>query len=156
LDKNTTKPLFSKKFKEKRAARVLAVQALYAHHNHEGSRLDQTIFDIIKDSKSQEVLSKLSKSDEKLIINLARGTQDNLELVTAAITKHLSKEWRFERLGKVMQAILLIAAYEMMMDSEVDRAILINEYIEITKMFNHEGEAGFVNSVLDGISKDSI
>ncbi len=156
LDKSITKPLFSKKFQEKRAARVLAIQAMYAFQNHEGSNLDQIIYDLIKDSKAQEILNKLSQSDEKLIIKLARGTNDNVEILVQKISPHLSKEWRFERLGKVIQVILLVAAYEMMLDHEVDRPIIINEYIEIAKMFNHDGEAGFVNSVLDGVSKSII
>ncbi len=136
---------------------MLAIQALYAHNYTQADLpLDQVIFDIIKDSKSQESLSKLSTSDEKLIINLARGTEKNLEGLKEIISDHLSKEWRFDRLGKVMQAILLVAAYEMQMNTEVDKAIIINEYIEITKMFNHEGESGFVNSVLDGIAKNTL
>ncbi len=156
MDKSITKPLYSKKFQEKRAARVLAIQAIYAFQNHEGSSLDQIIYDLIKDSKSQEILSKLSQSDEKLIIKLARGTNENLENLVKTVSPHLSKEWRFERLGKVIQVILLVAAYEMMLDGAVDRPILINEYIEIAKMFNHDGEAGFVNSVLDGVSKNIL
>ncbi len=157
LDKNITKPLYSKKYQEKRTARVLAIQAIYAHNYTQADfPLDQVIFDIIKDSKSQESLSKLSASDEKLIITLTRGTEKNLEKLKEIISGHLSKEWRFDRLGKVMQAILLVAAYEMQMNPEFDKAIIINEYIEITKMFNHEGEAGFVNSVLDGIAKTTL
>ncbi len=156
-DKNITKPLYSKKYQEKRTARVLAVQALYAHqYILEGTTLDQVIYDLIKDSKSQEVLSKLSDSDEKLVINLARGTEKNISELKELISKHLSKDWRFDRLGKVMQSILLVAAYEMQMNADVDKAIIINEYLEITKLFNHEGESGFVNSVLDGVSKSLL
>ena len=153
-DKNITKPLYSKKYQDKRSARVLAVQALYAHqYISEGILLDQIIYDLIKDSKSQDILSKLSDSDEKLVINLARGTEKNIIELKELISKHLSKEWRFDRLGKVMQSILLVAAYELQMNDATDKAVIINEYLEITKMFNHEGESGFVNSVLDGISK---
>jgi N utilization substance protein B len=153
LDKSTIKPIYSKKYQEKRAARVLAVQCMYSYQNNDDVALDQVIYDIIKDSKSQDILDDFSKSDEKILITLVRGANSNIENLKLSISKHLSKEWRFDRLGKVIQAILLVAAYELM-TKENDAAVVINEYIEITKLFNHEGESGFINSVLDGIAKD--
>jgi len=153
LDKNTIKPIFSKKYQEKRSSRVLAVQAFYAYTYENEIELDMVILNLINDSKAAESLDNFSKSDEKLLINLVRGAYLGKDQLQQSISKHISKEWRFDRLPKVIQSILIIATFEIM-SGKFDNPLLINEYIEIAKMFNHDGESGFVNKVLDNIAKD--
>ena len=67
------------------------------------------------------------------------------------ISKYLDKDWRFERLGKLPQIILLLATYELYYFKEMKKGIIISEYMLIAKKFSHDGETGFFNSILDKV-----
>lgn len=59
----------------------------------------------------------------------------------------------FSRLSKVDLAILRQAAWEIKHLPDLDDAIAINEAIELARSFSGEEAAGFVNGILDHISK---
>jgi len=150
---STTKSNLSPQILKKRAARILAVQCVYSIDIDKFSDKtpDEKILDmILMAPKLKEY--KLSKPDEAYFISLVRLYIRDKDIIVGFIAPYLSKEWRFERLAKVIQAILKIAAVELRNKKELEPAIIINEYLEITKFFNHEGEAGFVNTVLDKLA----
>ena len=106
--------------------------------------LDSMLYDSFKDN---------SEVDQVYATALVMGTMKNRSSLEDKIQNHLSESWKFHRLAKVMQSILLAAAYELLFKQDLSSSILINEYIEISKLMNHEGESGFVNKVLDELSK---
>ncbi len=69
-----------------------------------------------------------------------------------SVIKKLLKEWDFERLGEIEKAILRLGVFEILY-SDVDRAVIINEAIEISKIFGSENSARFINGVLDALKK---
>lgn len=155
MAENTTRRIRSRKNLEKRSARILAVQCYYSiqqDHAYEKT-IDEKILDIIKIYTEEMPESKLSKTDESKLIILVRETFANKADLIEEISKYLAENWRFDRLPKVVQAILLIGAMEI--KEGVDKKVVINESVEIAKMFNHSGEAGFVNSVLDKLNFNS-
>ncbi len=62
------------------------------------------------------------------------------------------KEWEMNRVGSVEKAILRLGAYEILFEN-VDKAVAINEAVEIGKLFGAENSAKFINGVLDGLKK---
>ena len=152
--KSTTN-FVSKKFLKKRAARVLAVQCIYAViiDTITGATVDDKILGIIELYSNELEDSKLSEADNAFLINLVRKTFEHKEKLQENISQYLAKEWRFERLANVIQSILLAAACELLLDHETDKEVIINEYLEIAKIFSHAGEVGFLNQVLDQIAK---
>ncbi len=82
---------------------------------------------------------------------LFKGTIDNLETLDKEIQKHL-ESWDYEKIGKVEKAILRLGAYEIMIDKN-DRAIVINEAIELAKELADDKSPQFINGVLDAIDK---
>ncbi|WHQ47141.1 MAG: transcription antitermination factor NusB [Candidatus Midichloria sp.] len=138
-------------FVEKRQARVLAVQCLYniALTPENVKPVDHIIADILTyGANNGEAL------DQQYFLNLIKNAYNNISSLHKNLQKYLAKGWKVSRLPEPIQAILVLAAYEIIHNFEVPVRILINEYIEITKIFNHPGEAGFVNSILDKISKE--
>ncbi|MFN5381693.1 MAG: transcription antitermination factor NusB [Alphaproteobacteria bacterium] len=152
--KNTTSFL-SKKILKKRAARVLAVQCIYAViiDTVSGSSVDDKILGIIELYSNELEDSRLSRADQTFLINLVRKTFEYKDTLQGNISQYLAKEWRFERLANVVQSILLAAACELFLDRDTDKEVIINEYLEIAKIFSHAGEVGFLNQVLDQIAK---
>jgi len=154
-NKSTTKLLFSKKFRKKDNSRILPIQCLYAISITAEDSINQLLHSFInmemKDDEKQENI----KIDEQFLIQLAKGTTKNIEILDKTLEQYLSKEWKFERLGKVIQSILRIGAFELLSNHQAAPAIIINEYLEIARLFNHPGQVGFINSVLDSIAKNS-
>ena len=112
--------------------------------------IDEKILDILKIYSEEMPESKLSKTDESKLITLVRQAHANKVILIEEVSKYLAENWRFERLPKVIQAIILIGAMEI--KDGGDKKMVINESVEIAKIFNHPGEAGFVNSVLDKLN----
>lgn len=151
---NITKQIFSGKILEKRAARILAVQCIYSIISDKASdkSTDEKVNDIISIYMNDLSDSKFSKANHSYLIKLVRFAVDNKDATEANISLHLSKNWKIERLPKVVLSILKCAVSELFLDKALDREIIINDYLEIAKLFNHEGEVGFINSVLDKVA----
>ena len=78
----------------------------------------------------------------------------NLEKIDEVISKSLVN-YRIGRLSFVDRAIIRCATAEMMM--ETPKAIVINEALEIVKVYSDQGDGKavkFINRVLDNISKN--
>ena len=140
-------------FKGRRAARILAVQCMYniSVTNEETKSSSDIIQDIL--SYGLETDPNL---DQQYFLDLMNGCYSNITTIHQTIQKYLSEKWKIGRLAEVVQSILSVSTYELLYNQEANPSIIINEYIEIAKIFNHDGEAGFINSILDKVSKQNI
>ena len=83
---------------------------------------------------------------------LARGAQQNLERIDAAITK-ASTNWRFERIAGVDRNILRVGVYELMTEAQTPSSVIIDEAVEMAKRFSEADSPAFVNGVLDAVKR---
>jgi len=102
---------------------------------------------------SDEILEedKIRNKQREFSHQLFNGTIENLEIIDKEITKHL-KEWDYDAVGKVEKAILRLGAYEILI-AKTDRAIIINEAVELAKALADDKSPKFINGVLDAIGK---
>ena len=102
---------------------------------------------------SDEILEedKIRNKQREFSNALFNGTIENLELIDTEIQKHL-KEWDYDAIGKVEKAILRLGAYEILV-AKTDRAIIINEAVELAKELADDRSPKFINGVLDAIGK---
>ncbi len=96
---------------------------------------------------------KIKNAQKDFALKLFSGAVENLESLDLRIT-HQLKDWDFGRIGEIERAILRLGAYEIVF-SKTDKAIVINEALEIAKSFSYELSAKFINGVLDGIAKNN-
>lgn len=103
---------------------------------------------------SDEILeeSKIRNKQREFSNTLFSGTVENLDVLDKEIKEHL-KEWDYEGIGKVEKAIMRLGAYEILI-AKTDRAIIINEAVELAKALADEKSPKFINGVLDAIGKD--
>ena len=125
-------------------ARAAVVGLLYAYDlgNIEISKFAD---EILEDSK-------IRNKQREFSYKLFRGTIDNLEIIDKKIKEHL-KQWDFNELGKIEKAILRLGTYEIIVDKN-DKAIVINEGIELAKELADAKSHQFINGVLDSIAKE--
>jgi N utilization substance protein B len=102
---------------------------------------------------SDEILeeSKIRNKQRTFSNELFQGTVENLEKIDDEIVKCL-KEWDYENIGKVEKAIMRLGVYEILF-AGTDRAIIINEAVELAKELADEKSPKFINGVLDAIGK---
>lgn len=151
LQDTVTKYSDASLFLGRRQARILAVQCLYniALTPENVKPAEEIIADILEYGVSVSV-----KLDQQYFLNLINNAYKNIFSLHKIIQKYLANGWKINRLAEPIQVILVLAAYEIIYNFDVHVRVLMNEYIEITKIFNHQGESGFVNSVLDKIAKE--
>jgi len=94
---------------------------------------------------------KIRNKQREFSAKLFKGTIDNLELIDNEIKKHL-KDWSFDELGKIEKSILRLGGFEILVDKN-DKAVVINEAIELAKELADDKSHQFINGVLDAISK---
>ena len=105
---------------------------------------------------SDEILEedKIRNKQREFSHTLFDGTVENLEMLDKEIDEHLT-EWDYNSIGKVEKAILRLGAYEILV-AKTDKAIIINEAVELAKKLADDKSPKFINGVLDahGEKKD--
>lgn len=126
-------------------ARQAVVGLLYAY--------DLGNEDIVKYSDELLEDNKIRNKQREFALKLFNGVMQNLENIDKQIVMQL-KGWEFDKLGKVERAILRLCAFEIIYD-ELDDAVIINEGVELSKIFGSDQTPKFVNGVLDALSKEA-
>lgn len=92
---------------------------------------------------------KIRNKQQEFAMGLFEGVIKNIETIDEKIISNL-KGWEFEKLGDMEKALLRLATFEILY-SEVDRAVVINEAVELSKKFCTEQSPKFINGVLDAV-----
>ncbi|MFR9292829.1 MAG: transcription antitermination factor NusB, partial [Peptococcus niger] len=78
---------------------------------------------------------------------------EHLGAIDEAICK-VSKKWRPDRMASCDRTILRLGVYDLCYAPEkADTALIINEAVELAKIYGDEDAYKFVNGVLDAIAK---
>jgi len=129
----------------RRDERVLAFCALYAVDR---SDYTATLNEAIEDFKKNYNFSVTKAS---FAVKLAKGAIDNRVELEEKIKPYL-KNWKMERLGCCTRLILRMALWELQRRGAIP-SVIINEAVEIAKMFAEQDAYRFVNGILDEYCK---
>ena len=66
------------------------------------------------------------------------------------ISKHLTN-WKFDRLNRVAQAILLLSYSNYYYIGDVDKRVVINVAVKLSKKYLDDDEYKYINAVLDKV-----
>lgn len=88
------------------------------------------------------------KDSISFIVTSTVDTINHQEELTDKIAAKLTADWDFDRLGYIEQAILLMSAQELEKGA-TDRAVVINEAVEIAKRYCDDEAPALINGVLD-------
>ena len=124
-------------------ARTGVIQALYAYDmgNEDILRFVDEIFN----------QKKLRNQKRDFAKELLYGTLNNLERVDQIIKQKLPKNWDMQRLGKVDKALLRLGVFEITF-FKTDKALAINEMVEIAKKLGDDNTPKFINGILNEIN----
>lgn len=125
----------------RRQLRALAFHYIYA--------IDRSDYQESLPEVAQRFLEgfSLKPRDHHFALALAQGVIDNHERY-AALIQPLLEHWRFDRLGCCTRIVLLMALWEFEQPDAV-ASIVINEAVELAKVFAERDAYRFVNGILD-------
>ncbi|KAA6210020.1 antitermination protein NusB [Avibacterium paragallinarum] len=131
-----------KKPSPRRRARECAVQALYSWH------LSQNPIDEVELAFVSE--QDMNGVDMPYFRKLLRQTAENIDAVEASVAPYLDRS--LEELDPIERAILRLAVYELRFELDVPYKVVINEAIEVAKVFGADDSHRYVNGVLDKVA----
>jgi len=89
-------------------------------------------------------------ADSDYFLHLLEKIESNRDELDAELTRY--GDIRVELLDPVEHAVLWIALAEFLYQADVPRKVVLNEAIELAKLFGAEGGHKYVNGVLDKIA----
>ena len=141
------------------AARLAAVQALYQQHM-EGTALARLLDEFHQHRLGRDIDSddfgdaEYAEAEVPFFDDVVRGVDARKEEIDSEIAGKLAAGWNIARLDKAMLQVLRAGTYELLARPDVPAAVAINEYVEVAKAFFDDGQARFVNGILDAVAKE--
>lgn len=137
----------------RQAARLAAVQALYQWQ--EGQDEPTAIIEQFLNVRTGEAGEGGMRrdADKPLFKDVVEGTASHRDELEKTVSAALAENWTWSRIDRLVRAILLAGAYELVHRRDVPPRVAINEYVEIAHAFYDQGEPTFVNSVLDRVAR---
>lgn len=142
------------------AARLAAVQALYQQHM-EGTALAKLLDEFhqhrlgrtIDEDAFEE--AEYAEAEVPFFDDVVRGVDARKDEIDALVAGKLASGWSLARLDRAMLQVLRAGTYELLARADVPAAVVINEYVEVAKAFFDDGQAKFVNGILDAVAKEA-
>ena len=130
-------------------ARVLAFQIIYSW-DFEKKSDPELLFASARDLSPDE-FDAASEAYVKLTVC---GTLENIQTIDSTIRNHI-KNWNFDRISRIVLAILRLSVYGLLFQKGTDGKIIINEAVKLAQEFGGDDSYKFVNGVLDAIYKEN-
>ncbi len=90
---------------------------------------------------------------KKFIKDVVTGTLERSELIEETINKHLNKDINLKKTDKLLKIILFAAIFELMFKHNNPKKVVISEYLLASEFFLEKVQIGYLNAILDKISK---
>jgi len=90
---------------------------------------------------------------KKYIKDIVSGTLERSELIEETINMNLSKDIDLVKTDKLLKIILFAAVFELMFKHNTPTKVIISEYLLASEYFLEKIQIGYLNAILDKISK---
>jgi N utilization substance protein B len=90
---------------------------------------------------------------KKFIKDVVSGTLERSDLIEETINSYLSEDIDLIKTDKLLKIILFAAIFELMFKHNTPKKVIINEYLLASEYFVEKIQTGYLNAILDKISK---
>ena len=123
-------------------SRIIIVQALYE-------------WDFRKDADVQAIAQRgietfANEVDDEFVLSTVKGVASHAEELDTLISTY-APEWPLEQIAVIDKTLLRASVFELLYLEGTPPKVVINEAVELAKMFGGESSAKFVNGVLGSI-----
>ena len=91
---------------------------------------------------------------KKFIKDVVTGTLERSELIEDQINSYLANDINLTKTDKLLKIILFAAIFELMFKHNTPKKVIINEYLLASEHFLEKIQIGYLNAILDKISKE--
>ena len=116
--------------------RVIVIQKLYGHH-------------LNKDSE----ITFPKHRYKKFIKDVVNGTIERKELIQDLMDKKLKEDINENKTELMIKLMIMAAIYEFMYMHTTPVKVIISEYLKVADFFVQGSQKGFLNAILDKVSK---
>lgn len=95
----------------------------------------------------------LRKADIPFFLELLRGVTENEERLDRAYEPFLDRP--IDELGLVERSALLAGTYELLEDRTTPYRVVIDEWVQLAKVFGAQDSFKYVNAILDAVAKSA-
>ncbi len=117
--------------------RIIVIQKLYSHYLNRESEL---IFP--------------KHRYKKFIKNTVLGTIEREEFLLENLKTILKDEFNPSRTDLILKLMILSATFELMFSHKTPTNVVVSEYVKISDFFLETAHKGYLNAILDKISKN--
>lgn len=132
----------------RRRARELALQILF-HIDVGRSDPERALAEGIAREEAEQ---QLPPGWETFTSELVRGAVAHQAVIDATLAA-LAREWSMDRMAAVDRNILRLGAYELLYRSDIPPGAVINEAVELAKLYSTAESGRFVNGVLGNLAR---
>ena len=116
--------------------RLIVVQKLYGHHVNKDSSI---IFP--------------KHRYKKFIKDVVNGTIERKDVIQSLIDKELKDDINLNKTEIIIKIMIMSAIYEFMYMHKTPVKVVISEYLKVADFFVESSQKGFLNAILDKLSK---
>lgn len=141
--------------KERSAARLAAVQALY-QMDIASSPLKSVLSEFERHWIGREIEGeRYEEAEEKHFRDVVEGVVREQLTIDPLIDKTLIEGWPLKRVESVLRATLRAGAYELYHRHDIPVRAVVSEYVDVAAAFLDKEDVGMVNAVLDKLARTS-
>ena len=118
--------------------RVIVVQKLYGHHLNNDTEITFP-----------------KHRYKKFIKDVVNGTIERKELIQNLMDKELKNDINENKTELMVKLMIMAGIYEFMFMHKTPVKVIISEYLKVSDFFVESSQKGFLNAILDKISKIS-
>ena len=100
----------------------------------------------------QPATARLADDYRTFAERLATGVVDSVANLDALIAE-AAEHWRIERMNVMDRLILRLAVYEFLHEGATPSRVILNEALELARVFSDEHSVKLVNGILDAIRR---
>jgi N utilization substance protein B len=106
----------------------------------------------IKERSVASVLNELPVRPDEYAVEVLVSAEDHQAEANELISRY-AIDWPLERIALVDRLVMTLAVGEMLMDDSPPRAVILDEAVELAKVYSTDGSPSFVNGVLSSIAE---
>tara|TARA_Y100000389_G_C17287059_1_gene426007 strand:+ start:23 stop:415 length:393 start_codon:yes stop_codon:yes gene_type:complete len=91
---------------------------------------------------------------KKFIKDVVSGTLERQDLIEDTVNKNLSQDIDLTKTDKLLKIILFAAVFELMFKHNTPSKVIISEYLLASEYFLEKIQIGYLNAILDKITKE--
>jgi N utilization substance protein B len=106
----------------------------------------------IKGRPATVIVAELNVRPDNYVIALLTSAEQNQSRANELMSE-FSIDWPLERIALIDRLIMTLAIGEMLMENAPPLAVILDEAVEMAKVFSTDGSSSYVNGVLSSVAQ---